>query len=67
MNAGEHRMQLRDHPIGTRRRSALELKQRSAERDRKAWLAQIPHDPWVLVTALREAGVDLDELREALR
>ena len=61
------RMHLSDHPIGTRRRAALELKQRSAERDREAWLAQIPHDPRVLVCALREAGVDLDELREALR
>lgn len=56
------------YPIGTRRRSALAIKRRNEQLARaESWMRHIPDDPRELVAALREAGVDLDGLREVLR
>jgi hypothetical protein len=55
------------YPIGTRRESAEILAKRNEERARVAWMDNIPHEPQKLLAVLREAGVDLDGLRRALR
>lgn len=53
-------------PIGGRRALAVALAARNAARVRLAWLEQIPHEPVELVSALGDAGVDLDELWRVL-
>lgn len=60
-------MQADGYPIGRRRESATRLARRNARNARAAWLDRIPREPRKLVAVLRRAGVDLDELREALR
>lgn len=44
----------------------MRLARRNQRNARAAWLAQIPREPRELVKALKQAGVDLDELRRAL-
>lgn len=55
------------YAIGTRRREALAIKRRNEQLAKaESWMRHIPDDPRELVAALREAGVNLDELRRAL-
>lgn len=56
------------YAIGSRRRTAIAIKRRNEELAKaESWVRHIPDDPRELVEALREAGVDLTELRKALR
>lgn len=55
------------YAIGTRRRAAMRIKRNNEAAEKQEWRRHIPDDPRELVRMLRESGVDMDELRKALR